>query len=189
MQGGILNCDEAPAGCGAVYQLTHTGSGWTEHVLHSFNAETDGAFPSGNPVIDSSGNVYGETESYGPNSGGTVWELSPGNGGWTFSVLYSFPDGPGTGPYGGLLLDRAGNLYGTAINDGAHEYGSVFKLSPSANGWIYTDLHDFTGGSDGGLPYSSVSMDSDGNLFGVTEVGGSSQNCASGCGVVWEITP
>ena len=189
MQGGILNCDEAPAGCGAVYQLTHTGSGWIEHVLHSFNAETDGAFPSGNPVIDSSGNVYGETESYGPNSGGTVWELSPGNGGWTFSVLYSFPDGSGTGPYGGLLLDSGGNLYGTNINYGAHQYGSVFKLSPSANGWIYTDLHDFTGGSDGGLPYSSVSMDSAGNLFGITVAGGSLQSCPGGCGVVWEITP
>jgi uncharacterized repeat protein (TIGR03803 family) len=189
-QGGILNCDEAPAGCGAVYQLTPTASGWTEHVLHGFNAETDGAFPTGNLVIDSSGNVYGETESYGPNSGGTVWELSPGNGGETFSVLYSFPDGPGSGPFGGLLLDNAGNLYGTTINDGAHQYGSVFKLSPSANGWNYTDLHDFTGGSDGGLPYTSVSMDSAGNLFGVTEVGGSSQNCGSdGCGVVWEITP
>jgi len=175
---------------GAAYQLTHTASGWTEHVLHSFNSQTDGASPTGNPVIDSSGNVYGTTESYGSNGGGTVWQLSPGNGGWTFSVLYSFTGGSLSGPFGGLLLDNAGNLYGTTINDGAHEYGSVFKLSPSNGGWNYTDLYDFTGGSDGGLPYSSMSMDSAGNLFGVTVIGGSSQNCGSdGCGVVWEITP
>ena len=175
---------------GAAYQLTHAASGWTEHVLHSFNYQTDGAYPSGSPVIDSSGNVYGSTESYGPNNGGTVWELSPGNGGWTFSVLYAFTGGPGGGPFGGLFLDGAGNLYGTTINDGAHGWGSVFRLSPSGGGWSYTDLYDFTGGSDGGLPYSSVSMDSAGNLFGVTEIGGSSQNCGTdACGVVWEITP
>jgi uncharacterized repeat protein (TIGR03803 family) len=174
---------------GVVYELTHTESGWTEHVLHSFNYLTDGAFPSGNPVIDASGNLYGTTDSYGLNGGGTVWELSPGNGSWNFSLLYSFTGGPGGGPFGGLLLDRAGNLYGTTINEGAHKYGTVFKLTPVNGGWNYTSLHDFTGGSDGGLPYSSVSMDSAGNLFGVTVAGGLLQSCPGGCGVVWEVTP
>lgn len=176
-------------GLGAAYQLTPTESGWIEHVLHSFNYQTDGALPTGNPVIDSSGNLYGTTRSYGVNGGGTIWELSPGNGSWNFSALYSFIGGSGGGPFEGLLMDGAGNLYGTTVNDGAHEYGSVFKLGPSNGGWSYTDLYDFTGGSDGGLPYSSLSMDSAGNLFGVTEVGGSLQSCPSGCGVVFEVTP
>ncbi len=173
---------------GVAYELTPTSSGWTEQVLHSFNYQTDGAYPGGNPVINSSGNVYGSTDSYGPNNGGTVWELTPSNGGWTFSVIYSFTGEPYGGPFGGLLLDSVGNLYGTTVNEGGYEYGSVFKLSPSNGGWSYTDLHDFTGGSDGGYPYSRVSMDSAGNLFGVTYAGGSSQTCG-GCGVVWEITP
>ncbi len=175
---------------GVAYQMTRTQSGWTEQVLHSFTYQTDGAFPNGNPVIDASGNVYGETDSYGPNGGGTVWKLSSGNGGWSFSVLYAFTGATGGGPFGGLLLDQAGNLYGTTIYVGAHGYGSVFQLSPVDGGWRYTSLYDFTGGSDGGLPYSSVSMDSSGNLFGVTEVGGTSQNCGGvGCGTVWKITP
>jgi len=176
-------------GYGAAYELTHAESGWTEHVLHSFNSQTDGAYPWGSPVIDSSGNLYGTTRSSGANGGGTVWELSPGNGGWNFSVLYSLTGGSFGGPFERLLIDGPGNLYGTAVNNGAHEYGSVFKLSPSGGGWSYADLYDFTGGGDGGLPYSAVSMDSAGDLFGVTEVGGSLQSCPSGCGVVWEITP
>jgi uncharacterized repeat protein (TIGR03803 family) len=179
-QGGADNA-------GVVYQLTHTESGWTEHVLHSFNSETDGDFPTGNLVMDAAGNLYGATHLYGPNDGGTVWELSPGDGGWTFSVLYSFT--AGEGPLGGLIMDSAGNLYGAAWSAGAHGYGSVFKLSPGNGGWSYTSLHEFTGGSDGGDPFSSLSMDSAGNLFGVTSFGGSSQNCPSGCGVVFEITP
>lgn len=177
---------------GTVYQLAHTESGWTEHVLYSFTGQTDGGDPWGQPVIDSSGNLYGTTRSFGFNSGGTVWELSPENGNWNFSVLYGLTGGSFGGPIEALLMDGAGNLYGAAVNDGAHQYGSVFKLSPSNGGWNYTDLYDFTGGSDGGLPYSGVSMDSAGNLFGITDVGGSSgQGCSagSGCGVVWEIMP
>jgi uncharacterized repeat protein (TIGR03803 family) len=171
---------------GVVYQLTHAESGWTETVIHTFQPQTDGSEPLGNLVMDGSGNLYGTTTQNGPNGGGTVWELSPGNGGWSFSVLYSFTGA--AGPSSGLLIDGSGNLYGAAAENGAHERGSVFKLSPSNGGWSYADLYDFTGGSDGGFP-GSVSMDSAGNLFGAAGVGGSSQNCPSGCGVVWEITP
>lgn len=81
-----------------------------------------------------------------------------------------------------LVLDSAGNLYGTAYSDGRYGYGSVFELSPSSGGWIYTDLHDFTGGSDGANPAGSVAIDANGNLYGTTTAGGSDY------GVVWEIT-
>jgi uncharacterized repeat protein (TIGR03803 family) len=174
---------------GVIYELTTNGLGWTEHVLHSFNAQTDGQFPSGNPLIDASGNLFGVTSSSGPNGGGTVWELSPGNGAWTFSVLYSFTGPIGGGPLGGLLRDSAGNFYGATIEEGASGHGNVFKLSPSNGSWSYASLYDFTGGSDGEMPYSGLAMDSTGNLFGVTQFAGSSQNCTSGCGTVWEITP
>jgi uncharacterized repeat protein (TIGR03803 family) len=176
-------------GSGVVFQLARSGSGWTYNVLHTFNYDVDGDIPSGPLVMDSVGNLYGVTESYGPNGGGTIWELSPNNGSWNFSLVYSFTDGPYSGPIGGLLLDAAGNLYGATIYDGAYNYGSVFKLSPSSNGWTYTSLHDFTGGSDGWYPWSSLSMDANGNLFGVAAFGGGTQDCSSGCGVVFEITP
>jgi uncharacterized repeat protein (TIGR03803 family) len=176
-------------GLGVVYQLSPSASGWTLHRLHSFNYETDGANPLGTPVMDAAGNIYGTTERYGPNNGGTVWEVSPtSGGGWNFSVLYAFSGGEG--PDGGLLLDQSGNLYGATANGGANKYGAVFKLSLANGGWTYTSLHDFTGGSDGGAPLSNLSMDSAGNLYGVTAEGGQvEQHCVSGCGVVFEITP
>jgi uncharacterized repeat protein (TIGR03803 family) len=105
------------------------------------------------------------------------------------SVLYSFT-GSYPGPKYGLAMDAAGNLYGTTFQGGAHQLGNVFRLSPSNGQWIYTDLHDFTGGGDGGFPLGGVAIDANGNLFGTTEIGGmTSSDCTEGCGVVWEITP
>ena len=169
---------------GVIYELSPVGSGWTEHVLASFNYETGPQEPTGNLVIDASGNLYGTSTGYDVEGSGTVWELSPANGSWNFSVVYSFPGYEG-GPVGGLLMDAAGNLYGASL---VNYYGNVFKLSPGANGWTYTSLHDFTGGSDGGQPWSNLAMDSQGNLFGVASLGGS-QNCIDGCGLIFEITP
>ena len=82
-------------------------------------------------------------------------------------------------------MDNAGNLYGTTWGDGAYNHGSVFKLTPQNGSWVYTSLHDFTGGSDGSAPSSNVILDSsNGNLYGTTTAGG-----AYNYGVVWEITP
>jgi len=86
-------------------------------------------------------------------------------------------------------MDSAGSLYGTTYNDGAYGYGSAFKLTPSGSGWTFTDLHDFTGGSDGGNVWSNLVLDANGkdqevNLYGTTFSGG-----ANGYGVVFEITP
>jgi uncharacterized repeat protein (TIGR03803 family) len=83
------------------------------------------------------------------------------------------------------VRDGAGSLYGTSYKDGTYSQGSVFKLTPHANGsWTYTDLHDFTGGTDGGLPVGTVTLDADGNIFGTASSGGQ-----YGYGVVFEITP
>ena len=184
---GTTCCGGSHGYGGVVYKLTHTQSGWTQTVIHSFYYPTDGAVPSGNLLLDASGNLYGITDAYGANGGGTVWELSPGDTGWNFTVLYSFSGAPGYGPVGGLLMDGAGNLYG-ATEDTDHPWGEVFKLSPSNGGWSFASLYTFTGGADGGVPSSQLMMDSAGNLFGTAAVGGSSESCPTGCGVVFEIT-
>ena len=89
-----------------------------------------------------------------------------------------------------MAIDQSGSLYGTSVDGGSYNAGFVFKLTPSGNGYIYSVLHDFTGGSDGGNPYGQIALDATGNLYGATEEGGMSGGyCSYGCGVVWEITP
>jgi uncharacterized repeat protein (TIGR03803 family) len=173
---------------GTVYELTPSGSGWTEHTLHVFQDGSDGALPRCDLIEDASGNLYGTTSVGGSGGGGTafggtVFELTPSQGDWVFTVLYSFP-GPGKGPFSPLLMDATGNLYGTTLGGGAHQQGSVFKLTHSNGNWTYTSLHDFTGGSDGRALYGHLLLDANGNLYGTAGWGGTTGN-----GVVWEITP
>ena len=172
-------------GCGVVYELTPSGSGWTENVLYAFRYASDGAFPLAPPTFDSLGNLYGTTSDYGPNGGGTVFELTPSAGGWTFTLLYSFVGTPGSqqGPDGPLVMDAAGSLYDTTKEEGTH-WGAVFKLTPSGGGWTYTSLHVFDAGSDGGFPWGGIVFDANGDLYGTAATGGTYNN-----GVVWEITP
>jgi uncharacterized repeat protein (TIGR03803 family) len=179
-------------GYGTVFELSPSGSGWTEKVLYNFQDGTDGEYPADGVIFDQSGNLYGATVEGGSGAGGTVYELSPSNGSWTLSTLYSFTSLPnGCGPSGSLVMDAAGNLYGTTYCAGTYEFGSVFKLTPTPKPpWTYTSLHDFTGGSDGGNSTSNVTFDASGNLYGTTVYGGTLGGCGgAGCGVVWEITP
>lgn len=168
-------------GCGTVFELTRTSSGWTETILHAFD-NNDGALPSG-VTIDKAGNLYGTTKG-DYSCPATVWELSPSESGWIFNVLYTFSGEPTAGPYSGVTIDAAGNLYGTTYVDGPYSKGNVYKLTHSKKGWIYTDLHDFTGGSDGGEPLGNQILDGNGNLYGTTTSGGQWQIL----GVIWEIT-
>jgi len=172
-------------GYGTVYELTPSGTGWTESTLYSFQLAGSGGSPYGGVVLDSAGNIYGGTSNGGTGNGGTIYELTPSGGSWTFNLLYSLTGNSyQPGLYDNLARDAAGNLYGTTRNDGANGLGSVFKLSPEGGGWVYTSLHDFTGGSDGANPIGGVSFDANGNLFGTAKAGG-----AHGYGVIWEITP
>ena len=170
-------------GVGAVYKLAPSGSGWTESILYNFQGLDDGQNPVGGLILDSAGNLYGATFDGGINGGGVVYELSPSGSGWTFTTLYSFVGGYG-GPYNKLTLDAKGNLYGFTNGEGLYGFGSIFKLSPGTSGWTLTDLYDFTNGADGGLPYGSVAVNSDGNVFGTAVTGGSENQ-----GVLFEITP
>jgi len=133
-------------------------------------------------ILDGAGNLYGTTFDGGINGGGTVYKLSPSNGNWTFTVLYSFVGGYG-GPYNKLTFSK-GSLYGFTNSEGAYGLGSIFKLTPSDGTWTLTDLYDFPGGSEGGLPYGGVAVDSTGDVFGTAVVGRSNNQ-----GIIFEITP
>ena len=172
------------SGHGAVFELSPAGSGWTEKVIYSFQGASDGNNPTAGPIMDQSGNLYGSTNNGGAGGGGTIFELTPSGGGWTYSLLYSFTGGSNCGPWGALALDASGNLYGTTVCDGVDNDGNVFKLTPSGGGWTYSSLYDFAGGNDGRLPYCNVTLDPSGKMYGTTSRGGS-----FGAGVVWQLTP
>jgi len=182
--GGLPGC--GGFGCGTIFKLSRSGSGWTEQTLYQFHDSSDGSDPQGGVIMDSAGSVYGST-CCGDGTGGTIFELSPSGGIWNFNLLYAY-NGIGLGPEGNLVRDAAGNLYGATVFNGRYNEGVVFKLTPTSGGWIYTSIHDFTGGTDGEWPEGGLAIDSNGNVYGTTYQGGL-QNCADGCGVVYEITP
>jgi uncharacterized repeat protein (TIGR03803 family) len=155
---------------GTVFELTpEAGGSWTERVLHSFGNGKDGEHPYSGLVLDGSGNLYGTTYE-GSDSSGTVFELTPKAGGWTEKVLHSFGQGKdGSSPYASLIIDTAGDLYGTTFYGGADGYGSVFELAPEAGGkWAEKVLHNFNG-KDGKYPSAGLIFDAAGNLYGPTE--------------------
>jgi len=169
-------------GCGTLFELIPDGhSKWSEKILHDFQDNGDGAWPQGNLVRDGSGDLYGtdQTDDWKPHG---VFEVSPGSGGWTLSLIWTQGDAPG------LLLDAAGDLYGFFGG------GGVDELSPSSNGWVYTDLHDFCSAPcyDGDDPVAPLTWDAKGNLYGTTIFGGNvPPKCSgsAGCGTAFQMTP
>jgi uncharacterized repeat protein (TIGR03803 family) len=151
-------------------------AGSSPKVLHMFSGN-DGGNPTANLIADKAGNLYGTTE-YGGFAGyyGTIFRLSPpavAGGHWTNTTLYTFTNtGDGARPTSGLLLDSAGNLYGTTSDSNAGGYGEIFRLTPPASGsgaWSETVLYSFKGSeSDGAYPQGGLVSDPDGNLFGTT---------------------
>jgi len=177
---------------GMVFELTpKAGGSWTESVLHNFNrAAEDGANPYAALILDAKGNLYGTTYAGGVYNYGTVFELTPKAGGsWTDQVLHSFNYNGTDGvlPYGGLIIDAGGNLYGTTYAGGTY-HGTVFELTPTGGGsWTEQVLHEFFNnqGTDGGFPESGLIRDAAGNLYGTTSEGGA----YGSYGTVFELTP
>jgi uncharacterized repeat protein (TIGR03803 family) len=167
---------------GAVYQLSRSASGWTEKTIYTFQGNGDGCESDAGLILGKSNNFIGATAFCGPEGEGTAYSLRLSGDHWDLTTLYGFP-GPGSGPYAQLAMDAAGNLYGTTQGLGGYS-GSVFKLTHSSSGWKETVLHSFSGGSDGGTPYSTIVFDSHGNLYGTASQGGAFND-----GVVFEITP
>jgi len=148
------------------FELTPSGGGWTENILYSFTTESGGTYPEAGVVVDSAGNVYGVGTRNGQHGRGSVYKLSRSGSGWTLNTIYSFLGGSdGAGPVGGLVLDEAGNLYGSTAAGGVGNGGTVFQLSPSGDNWTETTLCSFTGSYG---PYSSLTLDAAGNLYGTT---------------------
>src|SRR5450631_160629 len=179
--GGDLTCN-APYGCGVVFLLDATGK---ETVLYSFTGGTDGGMPSSGLIRDGSGNLYGSAVFGGAQQRGVVFKINKKG---KQSVLYNFTGGTDGGyPWGGVIRDSSGNLYGTSNTGGemADCYGSgcgvVFKLDPLGN---LTVLHSFIAGADGAYPYAGLVRDTAGNLYGTANYGGSGY-----VGTVFEITP
>lgn len=149
-------------GYGIVFELSpDDGGGWNEAVLYSFCSVAgcaDGEIPNRSYVIfDKEGNLYGTADQGGAYGGGVVWELSPVGASWTETVLYNFPYD--YNPVGGLIIDPAGNLYGTGF-DGLTNYGTVFELSPSGGGWTEQVIYLSNGVA------ALAKMDAAGNIFG-----------------------
>ncbi len=160
--------DGGQHGYGSVYELTRSGNSYTESVVYSFTG-SDGAYPYNGVIFNSTGHLFGTTVAGGSSNLGAVYELtySPGVG-WVNTVLYSFQNGSdGSDPFGGLLVDASGNLYGTTDEGGSGGGGIVYELSPSGNGWTFTVLSSFAGNSACG-PQAPLTMDAAGNLYGTT---------------------
>lgn len=181
-QGNLYGTTEAGGsnGAGTVYELTKSGNTWTENILYSLaGPPNDGFQPTGGVIFDTAGNLFGTTATGGLRGDGTVFELSPSNGGWNETGLYSFINN-GLGTYVSCtpVLDQAGNLYGTTWVNGA-----IFEITRSNGQWngsaIYNAPHF------GSL--AALTMDADGNFYGVSGVGSNGGN-DSGVGFVFKLT-
>ena len=186
--------DNGLYGSGIVFELSPQKDGtWSETVLHDFGAATDGSGPTAGLVFDSVGNLYGTTQ-YGGGSTfcqggcGIVFQLRPPavpGGAWTESIIYRFREVyRGDNPQAGLIVDSAGNLYGTTFL-GGNGGGTVFELLPKKGLWTERILYAFvSNGSTGSSPNASLIMDSVGNLFSTTSQGGTYN-----AGTAFELSP
>ncbi len=182
-----LIIDEA----GSLYGTTEYGPGVFKYnghgltVLHTFTGGSDGAYPEASLVMDAAGNLYGTTTAGGASNAGTVFEVTAQG---EESVLYSFTGDPdGAVPESDLVMDSAGNLYGTTTAGGSSGNGTVFELSvPKTKGgnWTETVLYSFGQGTDGAIPVAGVTFDTKGKLYGTTSAGG-----LYGYGTVFRLGP
>jgi len=190
--GDLISCP--PFGCGTVFKIDPNG---TETILYSFTgAGGDGSNPSGSIVLDENGTLYGATATGGgagcpgfQGECGTVFKLDASG---AETVLYRFTgtNGDGRDPEGGVVMDAAGNLYGTTRNGGNTGCytgcGTAFRLGVTGD---ETVLHRFSGGWDGALPSAGLALDASGKLYGVAQYGGD-PHCrgGGGCGTVFVVT-
>jgi len=170
-------------GGGTVFKISSDGTATTFYNFCTATGCKNGRYPQAGLILDTNGNLYGTTYGGGAYGKGTMFELSPSG---AETVLHSFcaragcPDG--SHPRADLVMDTAGNLYGTTYDGGTNSVGTVFKLSPNGT---ETVLHSFAAnGSDGTHPYAGVVMDTMGHLYGTTYSGG-----ANGYGTVFKVTP
>ena len=156
---GTTNVGGSDLGFGSAFQLSLSGGGWTESTIY------DVEFPFSGLTFDADGNLYGVAPIGGEGSG-AVFQLTPSGSGWTPHTLYSFSGGDdGNEPIGGVVLDAAGNIYGSTIAGGPTGGGVVFELVRSGGDYSYRSLYTFAGGAG---PFNTLTMDAASNLYGTT---------------------
>ncbi len=183
-------------GCGTVFKLTPTQSGYAESVIYSFRGHrSNGAWPWDGLAIDRDGALYGTTSSVeGARGCGTVFKLTPVGTRYTESLIYRFPRPDcirGATPYSGLILGNDGALYGTTFLGGFAGEGNAFKLKLSRSGYTERFTYNFDGLS-GAQPFAGLTFGKHGALYGTTRSGGAMSKCGfydNGCGVVFKFTP
>jgi len=176
---------------GVVYQLASNNGQWKQTVIHPFTGGDDGAVGSLGPLlVDAAGNLYGVTEIGGKYGAGVAFKLSLAGSTWKYTTLYPFQGLPDAGfPYGGLIADASGRLYGTTYFGGANGEGSVFEVAPGPNalaGWKASVLYSFQGDTDASFPTSTLVFDTAGNLYGTSSTGG---NPSCDCGTIFKLEP
>ncbi len=179
---------------GVVFELSPVGNGqWTEKILYNFTGQSDGGEPLCQLIMDGSGNIYG-TAAIGGNKPnlGTVFELSPSDGTWIFTVLYDFTgtaNDDGANPHAGLSFDASGNIYGTTLNGGRVNRGTVFELQNNGGLWTESVLTDFGNNASVAKPISMLAFDMSGNLYGTLSNDTALCSTNKYCGAVFEMSP
>ncbi|MGC1381928.1 MAG: choice-of-anchor tandem repeat GloVer-containing protein [Candidatus Baltobacteraceae bacterium] len=206
--GGATLCGGNSNGCGVVFELTPSGSTFSEKIVHAFKSgPPDGLNPVDALVADSSGNLYGTTLYGGLATGdckkgpfgipgcGTVFKLTRSGSTYTESVLYRFKGGTdGRYPRAGLLPGPNGVFYGLTEQGGAKKgsgNGTFFELKPNGSSYKEKAIYSFQGGADGSDPDDTPGLvaDTKGNLYGTTALGGGASACSGGCGTIFKLTP
>lgn len=173
--------DGGKHGMGVVFQLKFHNNTWQFNVIHAFTGRNDGAVGSLGPLlIDNAGNIYGIAELGGSHQKGAAYKISPAGSGWVFKTIFGFRGSPDAGyPYGGLIADPAGNLYGTTYYGGQFGLGSVYELRLVGGQYQERLLYSFQGGSDGSSPTTTLIFGNAREVFGTTSAGGNSCDCGT----------
>jgi len=171
---------------GVVYEVTRSGRRWSEHVIHAFTGGKDGGVGSLGLLLLQGSALYGVSELGGAHGAGTIFKISGANKQWTLTTLYAFKGAPDAAfPYGGLVADTSGNLFGTTYYGGTSGQGTVFELVRNARGYRERVLYSFKGGSDGSSSTSTLVFAGSGDLYGTTSAGGGSCDC----GTIFKVNP
>jgi uncharacterized repeat protein (TIGR03803 family) len=181
---------EGKGGGGVIYSVAMNNGKWTEKIIHAFQGGLDGLGPRYGIFLGPDGSLYGTATGMGYK----VYRVTFSNGNWQKKNIYGFGPRNLGDPESGMVIDQAGNVYGTTAMLGGNSLGTVFELSPASGKYFYnyTLLYAFRGAPDSDLPTGQLVRDGNGDLFGATELGGNT-DCGpqsnENCGTVFEIAP